>query len=76
MCPQVKNSLNAIYAPKIPIYLLHNAVIRMPPVVPVPKPEEALWTANFLSAAGTALLLAAIVSGIALGLRPGELVQI
>jgi lactate permease len=74
--PAVKDSLNKIYAPKIPIYLLHQAVIRMPPVVSTPKAEDALWTANFLSAAGTALLLAALVSGIALGLKPRELLAL
>jgi lactate permease len=72
----VKDSLNAIFAPKLAIPLLHKAVIRMPPVVPRPEPEAALWSANFLSAAGTALLLAALVSGIALGLRPAELARI
>jgi lactate permease len=74
--PAVKKSLDGIFAPKLAIPLLHKAVIRMPPVAPKPEPEAALWSANFLSAAGTALLLAAIVSGIALGLKPGELVRI
>ena len=51
-------------------------MIRMPPVVPVPKPEEALWTANFLSASGDRSALGrASFPGIVLGLRPGELVQ-
>jgi lactate permease len=47
----------------------------MPPVVPRPEPEAAVFNLNLLSAAGTGLLLAAIVSGLLLGLRPGALVQ-
>jgi lactate permease len=55
--PAVKNTLNATFAPKIPVPLLHQAVERMPPVVPRPEAEPALYTLNLLSATGTALLL-------------------
>jgi lactate permease len=65
--PFVKDRLNALYAPKIPVPLLHRAVEKMPPVAPKPELENALYTLNLLSATGTALLLAGIASAILLG---------
>jgi lactate permease len=48
---------------------LHNLVQRMPPVAPVnAKPEAARFALNWLSAAGTGVFIAAILSGFALGL--------
>ena len=38
-----------------------------PPVVKKPTPEAAVYTFNWLSATGTALLLTGIVSGLVLG---------
>jgi len=43
--------------------------------VPKPKAETALYDFFPLSATGTALLLTGIISGLALGLRPGELAR-
>ncbi len=46
---------------------LHNLVQRMPPVAPVnAKPEAARFTINWLSAAGTGVFVAALLSGIVL----------
>jgi len=48
---------------------LHNLVQRMPPVAPVnAKPEAARFTINWLSAAGTGVFFAAILSGLVLKL--------
>jgi lactate permease len=48
---------------------LNNLVQRMPPVAPVnAKPEAARFAINWLSAAGTGVFVAAILSGLALGL--------
>jgi lactate permease len=48
---------------------LHNLVQRMPPVAPVSaKPEAARFTINWLSAAGTGVFVAAILSGLVLKL--------
>jgi len=48
---------------------LHNKVQRMPPVVAADaKPEAARFTINWLSAAGTGVFIAALLSGLALGL--------
>src|SRR2546423_1804153 len=48
---------------------LHNLVQRMPPVAPVnAKPEAARFTINWLSAAGTGVFVAALISGLVLRL--------
>ena len=69
--PQIKNALNALSSPKIPIPGLHQLVERVPPIVPVPQPEAAVFTFNWLSATGTGILLAALLTAIVLryGLR-------
>lgn len=74
--PAIKSSLNATFAPAFEVPLLHKAVVKMPPVAMKPTPEEAVFALNALSATGTALLLAGIVSGLALGLRAGRLVSV
>jgi lactate permease len=49
---------------------LNNLVQRMPPVAPVnAKPEAARFVINWLSAAGTGVFVAAILSGLVLGLN-------
>jgi lactate permease len=71
-----------ITAPKVPVAELHNVVVRIPPVVPFPtptkptKPEEAVFTFNWLSATGTGILVAALVSGLFMGFRISELLRI
>jgi len=52
---------------------LHNLVQRMPPVAPVnAKPEAARFAINWLSAAGTGVFVAAILSGLVLGLSASQ----
>jgi lactate permease len=58
---------------KIPIPSLHLLVLRVPPVVPVVTPQPAVFEIAWLSATGTAILFAAILIGIGLGLTPREL---
>jgi len=55
--------------------LLHNAVSRAVPVVAKPTPEAARYDFNWLSATGTGCFLAAILSGLLLGMSPGRLVK-
>ena len=48
---------------------LHNLVQRVPPVVAAnAKPEAAVFNINWLSASGTGVFVAALLSGLALGL--------
>jgi len=52
---------------------LHNLVQRMPPVVAAgAKPEAARLTINWLSAAGTGVFVAAILSGVVLRLTASQ----
>jgi lactate permease len=55
---------------------LHNAVFRSAPVVTKPTPEAARYDFNWLSATGTACFLAAVASGLLLGLGPVQLLKI
>jgi len=48
----------------------------MPPVVPVPKLESAIYTLNLLSSTGTGILLSAIVGGLVMKYNPWNMVQI
>jgi lactate permease len=53
--------------PKWDMPALHNMVQRMPPVAAAnAKPEAAQFTVNWLSAAGTGVFVAALLSGLAL----------
>jgi lactate permease len=73
--PQVKALLNGISAPKVAIAGLDKAVFRVPPVVATAAPEAAVFTFNWLSATGTAILFAALLTGVAIRSRPADLVR-
>jgi lactate permease len=49
---------------------LHNLIERIPPVTPAPSAYAAVFTFNWLSAAGTACLLASIAAAGMLGVGP------
>jgi len=52
---------------------LHKLVQRMPPVVPADaKPEGAQFAINWLSAAGTGVFLAALLTGLVLGMTGAQ----
>ena len=55
---------------------LHNAIYRAAPVVTKPTPEAARYDFNWLSATGSGCFLAAILSGLLLGLTPARLAKI
>lgn len=73
--PQVKGFLNHVSAPNLPMPGLDKLVLRMPPVVGAPTPEPAVFLFNWLSATGTAILIAALISGVVLRYSIGEMVQ-
>ena len=52
---------------KQPMPFLHRAVLRMPPVVPEPTPEDAIADLNFVSLPGTAVILGAVLAALILG---------
>lgn len=58
----------------MPIPGLHEVVRRTPPVAPPSAPpEKAIYTFNWLSATGTAILLAALIAGGGMGFSLREL---
>lgn len=61
---------------RFPWPTLHNAVLRIPPVVGKPSPYAAIYTFNWLSAAGTACLIAAILGAAVSGLSVRRLMQV
>lgn len=54
---------------------LHNLVLKAAPIVKDPTPYAAVYKLNLLSAVGTSILLAAIVTIIFLKMKPAEAVK-
>jgi lactate permease len=74
--PDMKAWLNAQSLFTFPVPFLHQAVLRTPPVVAFAKAEDAIFTLNWLSASGTALLLTGVLSGALLGMGPRALLRL
>ena len=74
--PSTKAWLNGIWAPSFKIDGLHNLVEKMPPVVPKPTKEGAVYVLGLLSATGTGILLSAIVGGLFMKYNPLQLVAV
>lgn len=71
--PQVKDQLNAWTKSEFAVQGLHLKVVRDQPVVSAQTPEKAIYECNWLSATGTALFFASMISGLLLGLSPRKL---
>lgn len=69
----VKSQLDKWSKPEFQVPVLHMNVVRDQPVVAAPTPEKAIFKLNWLSATGTALILAGLISGSLLGLSPKRL---
>ncbi len=65
--PAIKGWMDGFSTIKIPVPYLHEMVQRMPPVVNKPETEAALFNLNLLSATGTGILFAALISARILG---------
>ncbi|MGQ0457185.1 MAG: L-lactate permease [Hyphomicrobium sp.] len=65
--PQVRAALDGIWVEKLPVSGLHELVQKTPPVVAKPHAESAIFNLNLLSATGTGILIAAVISGLYLG---------
>lgn len=72
--PSVKAWFNSIFAPAFPMAGLHNMIEKVPPVVPVPHKEAAVYTLNLLSATGTGILLSAVISALLMKYNPVAIV--
>jgi L-lactate transport len=56
----------------VPVPLLDKLVVKMPPITPAPAGYAAVYTLNWLPAAGTAILLAALINVALVRMRPLE----
>jgi lactate permease len=74
--PELRKQLDAISVFKFEWLGLHNVVERMPPVVSKPTREAAVYTLNWLSATGTGILIAAIISGLVMGYKLRDLFKV
>lgn len=55
---------------------LHEKILQVPPVVPAPSVYPAIYRFEWLSAAGTACLLASILSALLLGMSPARFLSV
>jgi len=69
----IKKALNDTFAPVFSVPALHLAVQKVPPASLEPEPEKAEFTLNLFSATGTSLLIAGLIAGLLLGLKPSDL---
>ncbi|SFM87529.1 lactate permease [Bradyrhizobium sp. Rc3b] len=65
---------NSIFVWNYPVPELHQMINKMPPVAPAPTKESAVFGFTYLSFTGTGMLIAAIISGVLMGVGPGKLV--
>src|SRR5215212_3379682 len=59
--PAIAKYLN-FPALSMPMPLLHRAVLKMPPVVPQPTPEDAIVNLNFIAIPGSVVFIAALMA--------------
>src|SRR4029453_3137305 len=69
-----KSWANSIFTWNYPVPELHNMINKMPPVAAKPTPEAAVFAFTYLSFTGSGMLIAAIISGLLMGLSPVRLV--
>lgn len=74
--PEFKKLLDSVSLIKIEWPSLHNMVQKMPPVAAVPKIEEAIFKLNWLSATGTGIFIASILSALLMGYKLREMFAI
>jgi lactate permease len=79
--PSVKKVINTHTTPAFSrggwdVPYLHKKITRAYPVVAKPTPESAKYDFNWMSATGTGCFFAAIIAGVALGMRPRGLARV
>jgi lactate permease len=74
--PQMKAWLDGISVIRVPVPSLHNLIERVPPVVPTPRAEPAVFVFNWLSATGSGIFLAAIIAGLVMRYSAIELARV
>ena len=73
--PQFSHWAEAKTSISIPVAGLNNVVLRVPPVAAKATAEGAVFNFNWLAATGTGILVAALLAGLLMGLRPTALAK-
>ena len=66
---------NPIFAPIVTFTTLHQQVEKVPPVVPAPKTEDAIYKFTWFTATGSGILLSAILGGLLMGYSIPQLIH-
>ena len=74
--PVMKAFLNGISVLSFPVANLDQVVFRVPPVAPEKKAEAAVFVLNWLSATGTGILVAGIMSGLIMRFSLKEMARV
>jgi lactate permease len=69
-----KTWANATFAWSYPVPDLHNMINKVPPVAAKPTPEGAVFAFTWLSFTGTGMLIAALISGVLMGISPAKMI--
>jgi lactate permease len=70
-----KTWANSIFTWNYAVPDLHNMINKVPPVAAKPTPEAAVFGFTYLSFTGTGMLIAAIISGLIMGLSPVRMIS-
>jgi lactate permease len=70
-----KKYANGLFLPKYVVPGLDKMIQKMPPAVPKPTIESAVFSFNILSMTGTGILVAAIIAGFVIGYNPVQLAK-
>jgi lactate permease len=73
--PQFSQRLDKFTTVQLHVSHLDQAVFRVPPAVPHPTAEPAVFTLNWFTATGTGIFIAALVAAVVMGLRPSDVGQ-
>jgi lactate permease len=73
--PAIARYLN-VDALRMPMPFLHNAVLKMPPVAPMPTPEDATVNLNFIGIPGTVIFVGGIIAAFLAGLPARRTVRL
>jgi lactate permease len=72
--PAVVVFLNDLTRVRIEVPFLHNVVQRVPPAVAVARLEPAIFNLNWLTSAGSMILIAALLAGVVMGASVSDMI--
>jgi lactate permease len=73
--PQFKAFADGLFLPKYVVPGLDKLVQKMPPAVPKPTLEAAVYSFNIITMTGTGILVAALIAGFVIGYNPAQMAR-